>query len=59
MANLLITAGPTREPIDRVRFIGNRSSGRMGVAIAQAAADAGHDVTLLLGPAPPPMSCST
>ena len=59
MANLLITAGPTREPIDRVRFIGNRSSGRMGVAIAQAAADAGHDVTLLLGPAPDPESPET
>ena len=48
--NLLITAGPTREPIDDVRFISNRSSGQMGLALAQAAADAGHDVTLLLGP---------
>ena len=47
---ILITAGPTREPIDAVRFISNRSSGKMGVAIAQAAAEAGHDVTLLLGP---------
>lgn len=47
---MLITAGPTHEPIDAVRFIGNRSSGRMGVAIAQAAASAGWDVTLLLGP---------
>lgn len=47
---LLITAGPTREPIDAVRFIGNRSSGQMGLAIAQAAADAGHEVVLLLGP---------
>ena len=47
---VLITAGPTREPIDEVRFISNRSSGQMGIAIAQAAADAGHDVTLLLGP---------
>jgi len=47
---LLITAGPTREPIDAVRFISNRSSGRTGIAIAQAAVDAGHDVTLLLGP---------
>ena len=46
----LITAGPTREPIDTVRFISNRSSGRMGIALAEAAADAGHDVTLLLGP---------
>ena len=47
---ILITAGPTREPIDAVRFISNRSSGKMGIAIAQAAADAGHEVTLLLGP---------
>lgn len=47
---MLITAGPTHEPIDAVRFIGNRSSGRMGVAIAEAAANAGWDVTLLLGP---------
>ena len=47
---LLITAGPTREPIDAVRFISNRSSGRMGVALADAAAEAGHEVTLLLGP---------
>jgi len=47
---ILITAGPTREPIDAVRFISNRSSGRMGTAIAQAAALAGHEVTLLLGP---------
>lgn len=47
---ILITAGPTREPIDTVRFISNRSSGKTGIAIAQAAAGAGHDVTLLLGP---------
>ena len=47
---ILITAGPTREPIDDVRFISNRSSGQMGFALARAAADAGHDVTLLLGP---------
>lgn len=47
---MLITAGPTHEPIDAVRFIGNRSSGRMGVAIAQAATNAGWGVTLLLGP---------
>ncbi len=47
---MLITAGPTHEPIDAVRFIGNRSSGRMGVAIAEAAANAGWQVTLLLGP---------
>jgi phosphopantothenoylcysteine decarboxylase / phosphopantothenate---cysteine ligase len=47
---ILITAGPTREPIDAVRFISNRSSGQMGTAIAEAAASAGHEVTLLLGP---------
>jgi len=47
---LLITAGPTREPIDAVRFIGNRSSGRMGAAVAEAGTSAGHDVTLLMGP---------
>lgn len=47
---LLITAGPTHEPIDSVRFIGNRSSGRMGIALAAAAAEVGWEVTLLLGP---------
>ncbi|MFA9480101.1 phosphopantothenoylcysteine decarboxylase [Phycisphaerales bacterium AB-hyl4] len=47
---ILITAGPTREPIDAVRFISNRSSGRMGVALAESAAAAGDEVTLLLGP---------
>ena len=47
---ILITAGPTREPIDDVRFISNRSSGQMGFALAQAALAAGHEVTLLLGP---------
>jgi phosphopantothenoylcysteine decarboxylase/phosphopantothenate--cysteine ligase len=52
MPRLLLTAGPTREPIDAVRFIGNRSSGRMGLAIAAAADAAGWTVTLLLGPGP-------
>ncbi len=47
---ILITAGPTYEPIDPVRFIGNRSSGKMGIAIAEAAARRGATVTLLLGP---------
>lgn len=47
---LLITAGPTHEPIDEVRYLGNRSSGRLGVALADAAADRGWRVTLLLGP---------
>ncbi|MEL6329448.1 MAG: phosphopantothenoylcysteine decarboxylase [Planctomycetota bacterium] len=47
---LLITAGPTREPIDAVRYLGNRSSGRLGVGLADAAAARGWDVLLLLGP---------
>jgi phosphopantothenoylcysteine decarboxylase/phosphopantothenate--cysteine ligase len=47
---ILITAGPTREPIDPVRYIGNRSSGRAGIAIAESARRAGHDVSLILGP---------
>ena len=46
----LVTAGPTREPIDPVRYISNRSSGKMGYAIAEAALDAGHEVTLISGP---------
>lgn len=45
--NVLVTAGGTREPIDPVRFIGNRSSGRMGIAIAAAAAKRGAAVTLI------------
>jgi phosphopantothenoylcysteine decarboxylase/phosphopantothenate--cysteine ligase len=49
---MLITAGPTREPLDAVRFISNRSSGAIGLALAQAATQAGHTVTLLLGPGP-------
>ncbi len=48
--NFLITAGPTREPIDAVRFISNRSSGKMGYAIADAAAGRGHTVRLISGP---------
>ncbi len=47
---LLVTAGPTREPIDPIRFVSNRSSGRMGYAIAEAARDRGADVTLISGP---------
>lgn len=47
---LLITAGPTREPIDPVRFLSNRSSGRMGYALAEAAREAGHEVILVSGP---------
>lgn len=47
---ILITAGPTHEPIDPVRFIGNRSSGKMGFALANAAALRGAEVTLISGP---------
>jgi phosphopantothenoylcysteine decarboxylase/phosphopantothenate--cysteine ligase len=47
---VLVSAGPTYEDIDPVRFIGNRSSGRMGFAVAMAARDAGADVTLVAGP---------
>jgi len=47
---LLVSAGPTREPIDPVRFVSNRSSGKMGFAIATAARDRGARVTLLAGP---------
>ena len=52
----VVTAGPTREAIDPVRFISNRSSGKMGYAIAEAALARGHEVTLISGPssiAPP------
>jgi phosphopantothenoylcysteine decarboxylase/phosphopantothenate--cysteine ligase len=47
---LLVTAGPTHEPIDPVRFIGNRSSGKTGFALAAAAAERGAHVTLIAGP---------
>ena len=47
---VLITAGPTREPLDPVRYLSNRSSGRMGFALAQAAADLGGRVCLISGP---------
>jgi phosphopantothenoylcysteine decarboxylase/phosphopantothenate--cysteine ligase len=48
--HVLVTAGPTHEPIDPVRYIANRSSGKQGYAIARAAADAGAAVTLVAGP---------
>jgi phosphopantothenoylcysteine decarboxylase/phosphopantothenate--cysteine ligase len=54
--NVLISAGPTREPLDPVRYLSNRSSGRMGYALAEAARNAGASVTLVSGPvslAPP------
>lgn len=47
---VLITAGPTREPIDPVRFISNHSSGKMGYALAKSAVAMGHDVILVSGP---------
>ena len=55
--NFLITAGPTREAIDPVRYISNRSSGKMGYALCEAALARGHQVTLVTGPVsltPPP-----
>ncbi len=55
--NVLVTAAGTREPIDPVRYIGNRSSGKMGYAIAEAARDLGANVTLISGPsALPPLT---
>jgi phosphopantothenoylcysteine decarboxylase/phosphopantothenate--cysteine ligase len=48
--NIMITAGPTREPLDPVRYITNHSSGKMGFAIAAAAARRGANVTLVSGP---------
>jgi phosphopantothenoylcysteine decarboxylase / phosphopantothenate---cysteine ligase len=47
---ILVTAGPTREYLDDVRYLSNDSSGRMGYALAEAARDAGHDVVLVSGP---------
>jgi len=51
MLSILITAGPTREYLDDVRFLSNASSGRMGCALAEAAMAAGHHATVVLGPA--------
>lgn len=48
--HFLITAGPTREPLDPVRYLSNRSSGKMGFALAAAARAAGNEVTLIAGP---------
>jgi len=62
-ARVLVTAGPTREAIDPVRYISNHSSGRMGYAVARAAVDAGAGVTLISGPvaipAPENVRCIT
>lgn len=52
---ILVTLGPTREPIDAVRYLGNRSSGRMGASIVAAALDAGHVVTAICGPTHTPI----
>ncbi len=58
---VLVSAGPTQEPIDPVRFISNRSSGKMGYAVARAARERGADVMLVSGPtalpAPPGVTC--
>jgi phosphopantothenoylcysteine decarboxylase/phosphopantothenate--cysteine ligase len=56
---ILITAGPTREYLDDVRFLSNASSGLMGYAVAKAAVSAGHEVALVSGPVniPPPKGC--
>jgi phosphopantothenoylcysteine decarboxylase/phosphopantothenate--cysteine ligase len=47
---VVVSAGPTQEPLDPVRFLSNRSSGKQGFALAQAALDSGADVTLIAGP---------
>lgn len=52
---VVITAGPTREPIDPVRFLSNYSTGVMGAALARAALRRGHDVTVIAGPLQEPM----
>ena len=58
--SILITAGPTQEPIDPVRFITNRSSGKMGYSLAEAAIESGAKVTLISGPVnlEPPTNCN-
>ena len=50
MARILITSGPTRQYLDPVRYLTNASSGRMGQALAEAAVEAGHEVTIVSGP---------
>ena len=58
--SILITAGPTQEPIDPVRYITNRSSGKMGYSLAEAAIQSGAEVTLISGPVhiDPPEKCN-
>jgi phosphopantothenoylcysteine decarboxylase/phosphopantothenate--cysteine ligase len=53
--SIVVTAGPTYEPIDPVRFVGNRSSGKMGIAIAAGAQRRGANVTLVVGPSAVPL----
>jgi phosphopantothenoylcysteine decarboxylase/phosphopantothenate--cysteine ligase len=53
--SVVVTTGPTREPMDPVRFISNRSTGKQGLAVAQAALDAGAQVTLIHGPVGEPI----
>ena len=53
--SVVVTAGPTQEPLDPVRFLSNHSSGKQGIALAQAALDAGADVTLITGPVHQPI----
>ena len=57
---IVVTAGPTREPIDPVRYISNRSSGKMGFALAEAALSCAAEVTLISGPTqlPPPLGAA-
>ena len=59
MVSILITAGPTREHLDDVRFLSNGSTGRMGFALAEAAMRRGHEARLVLGPVEqkPPAGC--
>lgn len=59
--HILITAGPTQEPLDPVRFVSNRSTGKMGYALASAACQRGATVTLITGPTslPPPIGVKT
>lgn len=58
-ASVLITAGPTHEPVDAVRYLANRSSGRLGLALADAAVRQGCKTTLLLGPRGGPIDAQT
>ncbi|MGI4865517.1 MAG: phosphopantothenoylcysteine decarboxylase [Janthinobacterium lividum] len=56
--HILLTAGPTYEPLDPVRFLGNRSTGKMGYALAEAFAEIGAEVTLVSGPVQLPVPAS-